>query len=112
MLAAFLVATERFDPEGWREIMAVKLDCMFFSARAFVGRLPRDVIDHPYRVDLWHHWGGSACVKWQPIYEPGGEHDCSLLGFLGLSVQPNEGYGELGEVHLQALRDLLRTPGR
>ena len=96
MLAALLVATGRFDPEVWYEIMAVKLDCMFFSARAHVGRLPRGLIDHPYPVDRWHHWGGSAYVKWQPVFEPGGEHDCSLLGFLGLSVRPNERYGELG----------------
>ncbi len=40
-LDAFFEATETFDPEVWREIMAVNLDGAFFVAREFGGRMAR-----------------------------------------------------------------------
>jgi NAD(P)-dependent dehydrogenase (short-subunit alcohol dehydrogenase family) len=40
-LDAFFEATETFDPDVWREIMAVNLDGAFFVARAFGGRMAR-----------------------------------------------------------------------
>jgi NAD(P)-dependent dehydrogenase (short-subunit alcohol dehydrogenase family) len=40
-LDAFFETTEAFDPEVWREIMAVNLDGAFFVAREFGGRMAR-----------------------------------------------------------------------
>ena len=40
-LDAFFAPTEEFDPETWREIMAVNLDGAFFVAREFGGRMAR-----------------------------------------------------------------------
>jgi NAD(P)-dependent dehydrogenase (short-subunit alcohol dehydrogenase family) len=40
-LDAFFETTEAFDPDVWREIMAVNLDGAFFVAREFGGRMAR-----------------------------------------------------------------------